>query len=198
MFATFWPLRAWGEKGRGRGRQLISKGQNPSSMSLLCGAHIPEDAGDVSEPAVLKLEEASGHLEGFPTDCQVSPLSSTSAGVRPRTCHLMSSQVPLVLPPLEPPFENHCFRPRHKGHSATFLCVPQPPRVPKPLRLSSWPEMCLSSSALWVGLLSRPGDQVPGSSSQKETDQVPSPLFPLPSVCLGRVWLHSQHPHFLV
>lgn len=176
---------------------MTSKGQNPSSMSLLCGAHIPEDAGDVSEPAVLKLEEASGHLEGFPTDCQVSPLSSTSAGMRPRTCHLMSSQVLLVLQALEPPFENHCFRPRHKGHCHLPVCAttPQSSEAPQAVQLAR--NVPLQQCPLGGSVISawRPGAWVLFPEGNRSGSQPP---FPPPSVCLGRVWLHSQHPHFLV
>lgn len=43
-------------------------------MSLLGGTHIAQDASDVLEPAVLKLDDASTRLEGFLPDCLVSPL----------------------------------------------------------------------------------------------------------------------------
>lgn len=50
-----------------------------SSMSLLGGAHIAEDASDEVEPEVVKLDDASGRPEGH-------PLSVTSAGAGRRTC----------------------------------------------------------------------------------------------------------------
>lgn len=70
-------------------------------MSLLGGAHIGEDASDVAEPEVVKLDDASGCLEGHSrrVTLRSSPLQGRGGGL----AFLTSPQV-MVLLALDPPF----------------------------------------------------------------------------------------------